>query len=73
MLRIKDYLLIKAAARYLGVSDGTLRNWDQEGKIRCRRSPGGYRLYDRKDLEELLWSIEESCSSSKSSTEQSTP
>ena len=41
-------LTIKAAAEMLGVSEMTLRRWDQSGKFRARRHPvNGYRLYDR--------------------------
>ncbi len=40
--------LVKAnlASKELGVSVAVLRRWDQKGKIRTIRSPGGMRLYD---------------------------
>ena len=43
-----DLLTIKAAAELLGVSEQTLRRWDEAGKLRARRHPmNGYRLYPR--------------------------
>jgi MerR family transcriptional regulator, copper efflux regulator len=52
---LRDYLRIKEAARLLGVSEGTLRNWGKQGKIKTHRHPvNGYRLFKRVDLEELL-------------------
>jgi predicted site-specific integrase-resolvase len=35
-----------AAARRLGVSVATLRQWDRQGRIAALRTPGGTRLYD---------------------------
>jgi excisionase family DNA binding protein len=41
-------ITIKEAARLLGVSEPTLRRWDELGKFTARRHPiNGYRLYDR--------------------------
>jgi excisionase family DNA binding protein len=41
-------ITIKQAARMLGVSEPTLRRWDEAGKFTARRHPiNGYRLYDR--------------------------
>lgn len=41
-------ITIKEAARLLGVSEPTLRRWDDQGKFVARRHPvNGYRLYDR--------------------------
>ena len=40
-------LTIKAAAQLLGVSEPTLRRWDNLKKFGARRHPvNGYRLYD---------------------------
>ncbi len=51
----KSYLLIAQAAQFLGVSEGTLRNWERTGKIDVLRHPiNGYRLYRRSDLESVL-------------------
>lgn len=50
-----DYMTVGKAARFLGVSSATLRNWDRAGKLRAVRHPvNGYRLYDRVQLESLL-------------------
>ena len=52
---IADYLTVSAAARLLGVSASTLRNWDRSGKLKAARHPlNKYRLYRRDDLEALL-------------------
>ena len=52
---LRDYLLIREAASFLGVSEATLRNWDREGKIAAYRNPiNGYRLFKKSDLEALL-------------------
>lgn len=49
-----DLLTIKAAAEILGVSEQTLRRWDNSGKLRARRHPiNGYRLYPRKLVQDL--------------------
>ena len=54
-LAFGDYLTIKQAAAFLGVSPGTLRNWDRAGKVRAARHPiNGYRLYRPRDLQRLL-------------------
>jgi excisionase family DNA binding protein len=43
-----DTITIKEAARILGVSEPTLRRWDDAGKFKARRHPvNGYRLYER--------------------------
>jgi excisionase family DNA binding protein len=43
-----ELLTIKAAAELLGVSEQTLRRWDEAGKLRAKRHPmNGYRLYPR--------------------------
>lgn len=53
--RRDDLLIVSEAAKYLGVSAGTLRNWDREGKLKAERNPiNRYRLYRRKDLEQLF-------------------
>jgi excisionase family DNA binding protein len=47
----RDYLRIKEAARLLGVSEGTIRNWGRQGKLRMHRHPiNGYRLFKKADL-----------------------
>jgi excisionase family DNA binding protein len=43
-----EVITIKEAARLLGVSEPTLRRWDDLGKFTARRHPvNGYRLYVR--------------------------
>ncbi len=55
------YLRIGDAARYLGVSPSTLRNWERAGKIATHRHPvNNYRLFRRPDLDALLHQIEAS-------------
>ncbi|MBL8801847.1 MAG: helix-turn-helix domain-containing protein [Planctomycetes bacterium] len=55
MDKIRDYLRISEAAEYLGVSPGTLRNWEHQGKIRAHRVPqNGYRLFRLSDLKAVL-------------------
>jgi MerR family copper efflux transcriptional regulator len=50
-----EYLTVKAAAQFLGISSETLRNWDQAGKLKAVRHPvNGYRLYRQEQLEALL-------------------
>ena len=58
---MQTYLTVKAAARYLGVSPNTLRNWDRDGKIAVYRHPlSKYRLFKEADLDEVLRQIERS-------------
>jgi excisionase family DNA binding protein len=55
---LKNYLTIKEAADFLGVTPETLRNWDRAGKMRAARHPiNRYRLYLRDDLVALLGSV----------------
>ena len=47
-----EYLTIREAAGYLGVSTQTLRRWDAAGKLRSIRHPvSGYRYYQLADLQ----------------------
>jgi len=53
--KISDYFKIREAARFLGVSANTLRNWEKDKKIVVYRNPqNSYRLYKKEDLQELL-------------------
>lgn len=57
----KKYINIKQAAKILGVSSLTLRNWDNNGKFPAGRHPiSNYRVYRMEDLEKILMDIEES-------------
>lgn len=52
MTRNSQFLSISQAARYLGVSIQTLRNWQKAGTFRATFvSPGGHRYYSFADLE----------------------
>jgi excisionase family DNA binding protein len=49
--KIEPPITIAEAAELLGVSQPTLRRWDELGKFRARRHPiNGYRLYDRRKV-----------------------
>lgn len=53
------YVNIKQAAKILGVSALTLRNWDNSGRFPAGRHPiSNYRVYKIADLEDLLVEIE---------------
>lgn len=59
MQKIIDYIKIKDAAKFLGVTENTLRNWETQQKIKVYRNPlNKYRLYKKEDLEEVLNNIE---------------
>jgi len=58
MKKINEYINIKEAAQFIGVTQNTLRNWEREKKIAVHRNPlNRYRLYKKEDLEQLLKSI----------------
>jgi len=55
------YLTISKAARFLGVSPATLRNWDRTGKLKATRHPiNGYRLYSTEQLCTLMAELDAS-------------
>jgi excisionase family DNA binding protein len=57
--KVNDYVMVAKAARILGVSQGTVRTWAEDGKIPMHKNPAnGYRLFKRKDLEAFLQQIE---------------
>lgn len=50
-----DFLSIKEAAKMLGVSPLTLRNWDSGGKFTASRHPiNNYRMYKREEVLMLI-------------------
>lgn len=52
------YITIKQAARILGVTPLTLRNWDNSGKFPAGRHPiSNYRVYRVEDLEEIIYKM----------------
>ena len=58
---LADYLSVSEAAKYLGVSSSTLRNWDHSGTFPATRHPiNNYRLYRKSDLEDLLATLRHS-------------
>ena len=53
------YITIKQASKILGVSPLTLRNWDNNGKLKAHRHPmNNYRVYKIEDLETVITEIE---------------
>ncbi len=58
---LQDYVRIKEAARLLGVSAATIRNWGRSGKIKIHRHPlNDYRLFKRADIEDLITAVKRS-------------
>ena len=54
------FLTIKQAAKKLGVTSLTLRNWDKSGKFKPSRHPlNNYRVYESKSVDKLLDDIRE--------------
>lgn len=57
-LKFNEYMKIHEAARFVGVTPNTLRNWDNSGKLKGYRSGfSNYRLYKKTDLIDILNSI----------------
>ena len=57
---LSDYLTVGEAAKFLGISPATLRNWDKAGKLLPYRHPlNNYRLYKKSDLETLLMNVKQ--------------
>jgi excisionase family DNA binding protein len=55
MRSFRDYLTVKAAAEFLGVSSETPWSWDDAGQLRAIRHPvNGYRLNDPKTRDARL-------------------
>lgn len=53
--KLSEYVKIAEAAKILGVSQGTLRNWAEAGKIPMHKNPvNGYRLFRRDELTRFL-------------------
>lgn len=51
ILTMADFLTVGEAAKILGVSVSTLRNWDRRGKLRPLRHPiNGYRIYRAEEI-----------------------
>lgn len=55
----EKYITIKNAAKMLGVTPLTLRNWDKRGKLVASRHPlNNYRVYTLSDIQNLLKRID---------------
>lgn len=58
MRPIDGYLTISQAAKLVGVTPATLRNWERDGRLMPKRNPmNGYRLYKREDIEHYLQKV----------------
>lgn len=55
-LKKVNMLGISEASSLLGVSEATLRQWTDEGKIKAFITPGGHRRYSESELRRLLGS-----------------
>lgn len=56
-----NYLTVNEAAKKLGVSPSTVRNWDRSGKLRSIRHPyNSYRIYREEDIDYILSTLHES-------------
>lgn len=53
-MRQRYQLSISEASHILGVSETTLRQWTDEGKIRAFITPGGHRRYSRVELQQFM-------------------
>lgn len=70
-VNIRDYLTIKEAATFLGVSPNTLRNWEKAGKLTTYRHPfNRYRLYRQSDLAKILHAVEASATTEQHQQER---
>jgi len=64
---MRKYYNIKQAAKILGVTPLTLRNWDKRGKLKPYRHPANnYRVYKTEQLELFLRRMEISREKNKS-------
>ena len=59
MTLVGEYLTVKRAARFLGVAENTMRNWDMAGAVPVHRDPKNkYRLFAVADLERIRKEIQ---------------
>ncbi len=49
----QELMQVRAAARYLGVHENTVRRWEEAGLIRAIRLPSGVRRFRREDIERV--------------------
>ena len=65
--KLSEYVKVAEATEILGVSQGTLRNWSEAGKIPMHKNPvNGYRLFKKSELDEFLDAIERNVVKAKS-------
>lgn len=56
----KNYLTIGEAAKMIGVTPLTLRNWDKKGKLEAARNPiNNYRMYKKEKIKKFIKKMEE--------------
>ena len=54
----QKYLTIRQAAKIIGVTELTLRNWDRAGKFAATRHPiNNYRIYTLDQIDSLMQKI----------------
>jgi excisionase family DNA binding protein len=71
MTKLNEYVMTAEAARLVGVSQNTLRQWAEAGKVPVYRNPAnGYRLFRKEDLEAFLGGIEATVTKPKKATRQ---
>ncbi|WP_197999813.1 helix-turn-helix domain-containing protein [Gimesia chilikensis] len=64
-MKDKDFVRVKEAAEILEVCPNTVRAWGAEGKLREYRHPlNNYRLFKRKELEQVIRRLERSAGKS---------
>ena len=51
-MKNKSFYKISEFAEQIGVTEQTLRNWEKEGLLIPQRTPGGWRQYTHKQLEQ---------------------
>jgi excisionase family DNA binding protein len=60
------WLTLGEAARYLGVSEPSLRKWTDRGDVAVFRTPGGHRRYLLDELDRFRTGLEEDAGASTS-------
>ena len=49
-----DPLTTSQVAELAGVTPRTVRNWEEEGKLKAERTRGGHRRFSKKEVEKLI-------------------
>jgi len=47
-------LSLEEAAQLLGVSKSTMRRWEEEGRLKPERTPGGHRRYRSREFTQMV-------------------